>query len=448
MAMRNQRIAGLCLVLVLLINGGWRTEAAAQADTASQLLQLVNQVRARHGLAPFQSDQALAVAAQNQAEFNAASSRYGHSGVGGSSPQDRANAAGYSGYVVENVVGGTDLTPAQGVTWWVNSPVHYNTLITTRYAFAGTGFATNGRQRHYVLVVGRPADGRPERAVPVASAPAFVAPIILSEPAADGSISHQVRVGQTLWAIAARYQVTLEELRLFNNLAEEALLRPGDKLIIRLAEGQEPPPTPTPPLTHIVREGETLWTIAARFRLNLADLFWLNGLNEDSLIQPGEEIMIRLAPGQPPPPTPTPQTSHEVQSGQSLWEIAALYGLSVEALRALNELDATHVLQPGDQLRIRPWPSPTATVTTVATATANGASLAEKSKAPETIPLPPPTPDQRAAAAVVVPPDSPNPNPGSLDSSSSELFLRGVAVLAIVLLLAGITAVIYIRRNA
>lgn len=349
----------LSLILGLLLA---LTRRASAQSPAQETFALVNQVRADHGLAPFQWNDTLARAAQWQAEYIAANNLYSHTGEGGTRPQDRANAVGYQGYVVENFVAGWQLTPQQGVTWWINSPVHYNTLITTRYYEAGVGYAFGNDQHWYVLVVGRrsdqPVSATASQPAP-ADPPALVAPIILSEPREDGSIVHVVQEGQTLWAIAARYEVRLDDLLLYNNLSENSVLRPGDELIIRLAEGQLPPPTPTPPLTHIVREGETAWTIAARYQLSLADFFWYNGLDEEAILQPGDEVTVRLAPGQTPPPTPTPQTLYVVKTGDTLLGIAARYGLTLEQLLAYNGLTADAILRPGDELRLIPAVTPT-----------------------------------------------------------------------------------------
>lgn len=68
-------------------------------------------------------------------------------------------------------------------------------------------------------------------------------PVSIATPAADGSIVHVVQQGQTLWAVAAIYQIPLDDLLILNGLNQNSFVFPGDKLIIR------PPYTPTPTLS-------------------------------------------------------------------------------------------------------------------------------------------------------------------------------------------------------
>ena len=142
------------LILVVLFLLVQQSETKAQTGAAFEILQLVNQFRIDNGLPPFQTNSALVSAAQNQANYMAEFTVFSsHVGYGGSTPQTRADAAGYGGFVVENIVGGTSMSPWQGLNWWRNSPIHYNTLVTNRYSEAGTAFATNGEANFYVLVV-------------------------------------------------------------------------------------------------------------------------------------------------------------------------------------------------------------------------------------------------------------------------------------------------------
>ena len=381
--MYKKSIIGLLIGLFLVVG----QVTAVQAQSASAIFQEVNQFRLNNGLTPFQYSNALAAAAQNQANYMAANTVFtSHIGAGGSAPQSRANAAGYVGRVSENIVGGTGMTAARGLTWWVNSPVHYNTLITSRYQEAATGFATNGNENFYVLVVGQPSDAPPSPAADDSPEPLFITPITLAQPGEDGSIVHVVLEGQALWSLAAHYEVPLSDLLLFNSLPANAIVQPGDRITIRLAEGQAPPPTPTPPTMHTVLEGQSLWSIAVQYNVKLGDILWLNQLPEDAILQPGELVRVRLAPDEAPPPTPTPILYHSVRSGQTLWEIAITYGLSLDELLALNQIDQDAILQLGDRLLVRPLeptPLPTepptatpqpATATAIPTETATAVS--------------------------------------------------------------------------
>ncbi len=348
--MNKKWIIGILLCLFLVVG----ETTAVQAQSASAIFQEVNQFRLNNGLAPFQYSNALAAAAQNQANFMAANTVFtSHIGSGGSTPQSRASAAGYVGRVSENIVGGTGMTAARGLNWWINSPVHYNTLITSRYQEAGTGFATNGSENFYVLVVGQPSDAPPPPAADPSPEVLFITPITLAQPGEDGSIVHVVQEGQALWSLAAHYEVPLSDLLLFNSLPANAIVQPGDRITIQLAEGQAPPPTPTPPTMHTVLEGQSLWSIAVQYNVKLGDILWLNQLPEDAVLQPGELIRVRLAPDETPPPTATPILYHSVRSGQTLWEIAITYNLTLDDLLTLNNIDQNAILQPGDQLLVR-----------------------------------------------------------------------------------------------
>ena len=433
---RRIHLAALCGVLLLAAVFTGRAEA--QGSPTTDILQLVNQVRAEYGLPSLSYNAALATAAQNHANFIALNSVYSHIGVNGSTWQDRAAAAGYPGYAGENLVGGTRLTPQQGVTWWRNSAVHFSNMLNPRWTEAGIGFAVGSGQNFYVMVFGTPNDAPPPRAEQqVVDVPFIVAPIELAQPNADGSIIHTVLEGHTLWAIAARYEVSLADLYLFNALTDDTVINPGDKLTIRLADGQPPPPTPTPPAHHVVRDGESLWVIAAYYKTDLATLLWLNGLPQDAVVHPGNEVKVRLLPGEEPPPTPTPQLSHIVRSGDTAWGIALLYGLSLEELAAYNHISPDALLQVGQELLIRPptaTPEPTPTV--AATPTPEEVQLA-------LVETPAVSPAPRATAVAFVPQET--ESDGGLDWS--DVLGIGAIVAGLGLTILAGVAILVLWRN-
>lgn len=334
------------------------------------------------------------------------------------------------------------MTPAQGIIWWRNSSLHYSMMVSNRYTEAGVGVASNGRENMYVLVMGRPADAAAVAAAPSnepQSQPLIVTPIELAQPREDGSIVHVVQEGQALWQIAAHYETTLQELLVLNSLDEDDFLQPGDEVWVKLAEGAPPPPTPTPPLIHTVREGDNPWIIANRYKIDIDTFFYLNGLDEYSLLHPGNEVRIRLAEGEAPPPTPTPKLAHIVQEGDTLWSIAAQNGLEIEQLLSFNSLTEASILQVGAELFIRPTETPIATATPDSTAT----PTPQPAQTVDTLEVDL-SPMALAAAPVAAGEPSPTPAPAAPAEAPTGAANSGSILYTASLLLAGVGLILFV----
>jgi LysM repeat protein len=424
------RFLFLLLPFCALFSLGVNSPPSQAQSPGAEIVQLVNSFRSQLGLPAFSLNPTLSAAAQQQANYMAETGYYSHTGYGGSSPQSRATALGYPGRVTENIVGGTNLTPRQGLIWWQNSPLHYSAIASQQYTEIGFGFAQGHDQNFYAIVVGNPSNSLPAPSAgggtadtnnSNSTAPLRVNPIVLAQPDETGAIIHTIESGQSLWMIAAHYDVPVSDLYYINSLTESDILQPGDKIYIRLGEGQEPPPTPMPPSTHTVRSGETLWTIAARYNISLADLLWYNALSADAVINPGNELKIRLVEGEPLPPTPTPIQQHIVRTGDSFWGIAFQYGISLDDLLAWNALPADALLLVGDALWIvpppaTPTPEPTATIELTSTPTAVFSSPT---------PQPASIASLNAPAPTATPTATPTPSP--ITSSTSPSFLTSLS---------------------
>ncbi|MDI6814175.1 MAG: CAP domain-containing protein, partial [Desulfitobacteriaceae bacterium] len=234
---------GWMAILCLSLHGGAITKPsmvsakALEKGDAYQVLALVNQVRASYGLPALQANSALMAAAQGHSDYQASIGSATHSGKGGSSPLQRALAAGYGGgakvYVSENIYSGNNASPSQAVNWWVGDGIHLQTMINPNATDAGAGVAQNGNTVYYTLLVGYVAGspGSGSGAPPAASGtkaptkPPFV-PLVTSTPNADGSIVHEVQAGQALWNIAAIYNIPLAELLALNGLTENSFIYP------------------------------------------------------------------------------------------------------------------------------------------------------------------------------------------------------------------------------
>ena len=223
--------------------------SGSSSGNAYDVIAAVNQVRASNGLPPFQVNGALMAAAQAHSEYQAATGSISHTGSGGSSPGSRAQAAGYAGSVIENIYGGMNASPQQAVSWWQGDSLHLNTLLSTRHSDAGAGVAASGGVVYYTLDVGSGTGGSSgstgstgastpgasgASAATSATAVAFN-PVLISTANPDGSIVHVVQAGQTLWTIAASYKIALPDLLQLNGFTNNTFIYPGNKILIKPA---------------------------------------------------------------------------------------------------------------------------------------------------------------------------------------------------------------------
>jgi LysM repeat protein len=110
--------------------------------------------------------------------------------------------------------------------------------------------------------------------------------------------------------------------------------------------------------THTVQPGEGLYRISLRYSVSIADIMAANGLSNPDAIYSGQVLIIPAAGysnNNPPPSSGNGQSTsgvHVVQSGETLFRIAQLYGVSVQALASANNLLNPSSIYAGQQLVI------------------------------------------------------------------------------------------------
>ncbi|MCU7205653.1 LysM peptidoglycan-binding domain-containing protein [Turicibacter sp. GALT-G1] len=181
---------------------------------------------------------------------------------------------------------------------------------------------------------------------PVSSVPEEQRP---SNPSESSTLvtTYTVQSGDTLSEIAARYGTTVNELISLNGISNPNLIYPGEVLRIpgRVSESSSSSLT-----IYKVQSGDTLSEIAARYGTTVNELMSLNGISNPNLIYPGEVLRI---PGRVSESSSSSLTIYKVQSGDTLSEIAARYGTTVNELMSLNGISNPNLIYPGEVLRIR-----------------------------------------------------------------------------------------------
>jgi len=102
---------------------------------------------------------------------------------------------------------------------------------------------------------------------------------------------HRVRSGESLWVIARRYGISVGDLQRMNGLGPRTLIRPGQRLVIETDRAVRSPAASNQ--RYVVRQGDSLWLISRRQRVGLNELMRWNGLDSDSVLRPGQELIIR-----------------------------------------------------------------------------------------------------------------------------------------------------------
>lgn len=158
------------------------------------------------------------------------------------------------------------------------------------------------------------------------------------EPTPDPNPTNQTYTvvrGDTLFSIAARYRTTVAELAALNNIVNPNLIFPGQVLKI--------PSPSTTVSTYTVRSGDTLSSIAARFNTTATELAAINNISNPNRIFPGQ--ILRLTES-------SNATFYRIKRGDTLSEIAVRFDTTVSALTTLNNIANPNLIYAGELLAI------------------------------------------------------------------------------------------------
>ena len=194
--------------------------------------------------------------------------------------------------------------------------------------------------------------------------------------------TYTVVSGDGLYAIARKTGTSIDDLLSLNGLSLNSTIYPGQVLTLSgnsesapaaestestAEESQEEVATPeeTTPSTnakmYYVHSGDSLYRIAHNHGISLSTLLEWNNLSVDSIIHPGQGLIV--SDGSSPSSeqaeestssseetaSESTETTYTVQPGDGLWRIAKNHGLTLDELKSLNQL-TSNIIQPGQVL--------------------------------------------------------------------------------------------------
>jgi membrane-bound lytic murein transglycosylase D len=180
---------------------------------------------------------------------------------------------------------------------------------------------------------------------------------------------HRIKNGETLGHIADRYGTTTAVLKQINGL-RGTVIRAGRHLMVphaiksmnsytlsaeaRAARTRNRTRSGTK-AEHVVRSGESFWTIAQRFGVSTRQLAAWNAMAPRDTLNVGRRLVVwhnqPTATGAPADPgARTRRLVYTVRSGDSLARISSRFRISVGQLLKWNKISANKYLQPGQRL--------------------------------------------------------------------------------------------------
>lgn len=165
---------------------------------------------------------------------------------------------------------------------------------------------------------------------------------------------HEVAAGETLYTIGLQYDISWVALAEFNDLddadqitAGMILAIPSDDDLANPQPDMEPTPSPMTETTYTVIAGDNLFRIGLIYGTSWVQIAEANGLVNPNQVYAGQVLKIPVNT-----PGPTPQFTHEVRPGETLFSIALQYGVAWPLIAEANEMDSPFVIYTGQTLVI------------------------------------------------------------------------------------------------
>ena len=187
-------------------------------------------------------------------------------------------------------------------------------------------------------------------------------------PATSTAGSYVVKAGDSLWLIAHNNGISLTTLLSLNNLTVTSTIHPGQTLIVSGSSNAAPVATTYKESTssvsttsgnYTVQAGDSFWTIANKHGISLETLLSLNNKSINDVIHPGHQLVVSgnaqkvATPVAANTATASSTSTYTIEAGDSFWAISQKTGVSMDTLLAVNGMQLTSLIHPGQVLKLK-----------------------------------------------------------------------------------------------
>jgi membrane-bound lytic murein transglycosylase D len=106
-------------------------------------------------------------------------------------------------------------------------------------------------------------------------------------------VRHKVRSGESLSVVAKKYGSTIKRIQRANKMGRSTVIRAGKTILVPTGKEYAAKNGDTKKVNYKVRRGDSLWKIAARYNVPLKDLMSWNGLKSNSILRPGDRLVVK-----------------------------------------------------------------------------------------------------------------------------------------------------------
>lgn len=169
------------------------------------------------------------------------------------------------------------------------------------------------------------------------------------------TVTYTVQNGDTLWEIALKYGTTVQEIADINGIENPNLIFPGQVLQIlenSMVEGKEERGTGS--IIYTVKRGDTISEIAIAYGVTVQHIVEMNDIQNLNLIYPGEKLRITESRSNTlnEMGDPNLDVTYVVRKGDTLWGISRKFGVSVDYLIAKNGIRDRNLIYVGEIIRV------------------------------------------------------------------------------------------------